>query len=253
MIGNGNVAVDVARILLKSPSELSHTDISEEALAALEESAVRRVALVGRRGPVQAAFTTSELRELLSLGGGNPVAKPANASGASATGAKGGKGTSSSTMPPLSSPLEDSSSSIELIMRDAAVEKKQTVIKSLPDRVFLSTDADEEELKERPVFRKFDLLKRLLSIEPPKAEALEGPGAPKSLELFFLRSPVAFLEDPNRPGHVGAVKFEHNILSGDAGNQHAQGMGFFFGNACFARFHFHRLLCQTHARNTIRR
>lgn len=242
VIGNGNVAVDVARILLKSPSELEHTDISENAIEALKESKVRRVALVGRRGPVQAAFTTSELRELLSLGGGNPVAKPPK----TPTGAPAAKNAETDKKSPssskasysdatLTSKLEGSSSSIEAIMRDVNVEKAQTVVKSLPDRVFMCTDADEEELKDRPVFRKFDLLKRLLSVQPPTEEELEARGA-RSLELFFLRSPVEFIEDPQRPGEVGAVKFEHTLLSGEANKQSARGMGFYSEMKCNLAF-----------------
>ncbi|KAG6429882.1 hypothetical protein SASPL_107937 [Salvia splendens] len=61
----GNVALDVARILLRPIEELARTDISSHALAALEESSIRKVYLVGRRGPVQAACTAKELREIL--------------------------------------------------------------------------------------------------------------------------------------------------------------------------------------------
>ncbi|CAM6083606.1 unnamed protein product [Calypogeia fissa] len=67
ILGQGNVALDVARILLRPTSELGTTDISEHALAALRESQIRRVYLVGRRGPVQAACTAKELREILGM------------------------------------------------------------------------------------------------------------------------------------------------------------------------------------------
>ncbi|XP_024017282.1 NADPH:adrenodoxin oxidoreductase, mitochondrial [Morus notabilis] len=67
ILGQGNVALDVARILLRPPTELATTDISSHALAALEESNIRKVYLVGRRGPVQAACTTKELREVLGI------------------------------------------------------------------------------------------------------------------------------------------------------------------------------------------
>ncbi|KAG8460801.1 hypothetical protein KFE25_010856 [Diacronema lutheri] len=69
VIGQGNVALDVARVLTKRPAELASTDIASEALAALERSAIRRVIVTGRRGPLQAAFTTKELRELSKLDG----------------------------------------------------------------------------------------------------------------------------------------------------------------------------------------
>jgi ferredoxin/flavodoxin---NADP+ reductase len=69
VIGVGNVAVDVARILARDPAELEDTDIPEPVMAALRASKVREVHVVGRRGPAQAKFTTKELRELGELGG----------------------------------------------------------------------------------------------------------------------------------------------------------------------------------------
>jgi ferredoxin--NADP+ reductase len=69
VIGVGNVAVDVARILARDPEELRETDISEPVLQALRASQVREVHLIGRRGPAQAKFTTKELRELGELSG----------------------------------------------------------------------------------------------------------------------------------------------------------------------------------------
>src|SRR5262245_60412312 len=67
VVGVGNVAVDVVRILCRTPGELATTDISDDALAALNESRVREVYLLGRRGPAQAAFTNPEIRELGEL------------------------------------------------------------------------------------------------------------------------------------------------------------------------------------------
>lgn len=67
VIGQGNVALDVARILVMGLEELRKTDITEYALEGLSKSRVNRVRVVGRRGPLQAAFTVKELRELLSL------------------------------------------------------------------------------------------------------------------------------------------------------------------------------------------
>ncbi|HEX7001582.1 MAG TPA: FAD-dependent oxidoreductase [Trueperaceae bacterium] len=67
VIGNGNVAIDVTRVLAKSVEELSLTDIADHALEALRGSAIERVTIVGRRGPAEAKFTTKELRELGEL------------------------------------------------------------------------------------------------------------------------------------------------------------------------------------------
>jgi ferredoxin/flavodoxin---NADP+ reductase len=64
VIGNGNVAADVVRILTRGIGELECTDIADHALEALRESQVEEVVVLGRRGPAQAAFTSSELREL---------------------------------------------------------------------------------------------------------------------------------------------------------------------------------------------
>ncbi len=69
VIGVGNVAVDVARILARNPEDLRETDVSQPVLDALMASKVREVHMIGRRGPAQAKFTTKELRELGELDG----------------------------------------------------------------------------------------------------------------------------------------------------------------------------------------
>ncbi|MGQ4600660.1 4Fe-4S binding protein [Nocardia sp. R6R-6] len=69
VIGNGNVALDVARILLTDPDRLAATDIAAHALEALRGSGIRRVTVLGRRGPREAAFTTPELMGLRSTPG----------------------------------------------------------------------------------------------------------------------------------------------------------------------------------------
>ncbi|KAI4096315.1 MAG: hypothetical protein LQ344_001141 [Seirophora lacunosa] len=67
IIGQGNVALDVARTLLKGVDALRHTDISEQALASLSKSRIKRVHVMGRRGPMQFACTIKEVRELMKL------------------------------------------------------------------------------------------------------------------------------------------------------------------------------------------
>ncbi|GEE03890.1 ferredoxin [Gordonia spumicola] len=69
VVGNGNVALDVARILLSDPDVLARTDIADHALEALRERSVREVVLLGRRGPADAAFTIGELAGLADLSG----------------------------------------------------------------------------------------------------------------------------------------------------------------------------------------
>lgn len=70
IVGNGNVALDVARLLTSDPDELARTDIADHALAAFRASAVREVVIAARRGPAQSAFT---LPELIGLTGGSEV------------------------------------------------------------------------------------------------------------------------------------------------------------------------------------
>jgi ferredoxin--NADP+ reductase len=77
VVGVGNVAIDVARILCRTPDELAATDIADYALDALRESRVREVYLLGRRGPAQAAFTNPEIKELGELVDCDVVALPA--------------------------------------------------------------------------------------------------------------------------------------------------------------------------------
>jgi ferredoxin/flavodoxin---NADP+ reductase len=69
VIGNGNVAADVTRMLTLSPRELERTDLADHALEALRASRIEEVIVLGRRGPAQAAFTSAELRELGHLDG----------------------------------------------------------------------------------------------------------------------------------------------------------------------------------------
>ena len=69
VVGNGNVALDVARILVTDPDVLATTDIADHALKSLHDRGVEEVVVIGRRGPLQAPFTTLELRELGDLEG----------------------------------------------------------------------------------------------------------------------------------------------------------------------------------------
>jgi ferredoxin/flavodoxin---NADP+ reductase len=78
VIGNGNVAVDVARMLALTPSELAVTDTTDPAIQAIADSGLREIVMVGRRGPVQAAFTNPELLELGELAGADVIVDPAD-------------------------------------------------------------------------------------------------------------------------------------------------------------------------------
>ena len=77
VIGNGNVALDVARMLALTPEELAPTDTADHAVEALAESRIEEIVVVGRRGPAQAAYTNPELRELAEMAGADVVVDPA--------------------------------------------------------------------------------------------------------------------------------------------------------------------------------
>lgn len=76
IVGVGNVAVDVARILCRTPEELAATDVADHALEVLRQSRVKEIYMLGRRGPAQAAFTTPEVRELGELPGADTMCLP---------------------------------------------------------------------------------------------------------------------------------------------------------------------------------
>ena len=73
VIGQGNVAMDVSRVLAKTVDELKKTDIADYALDALSRSKIREIHLVGRRGPAQAKFTPPEIREIGELEDCDPI------------------------------------------------------------------------------------------------------------------------------------------------------------------------------------
>jgi ferredoxin--NADP+ reductase len=78
VIGNGNVAVDVTRMLALTPEELAPTDTTDAAMEAIGSSGIREIVMIGRRGPVQAAFTNPELLELGELAGADVIVDPAD-------------------------------------------------------------------------------------------------------------------------------------------------------------------------------
>ena len=76
VIGNGNVAIDCARMLALTAEELAPTDMTDEAVDAICAAAVEEIVMLGRRGPVQAAFTPPELKELGELAGADVIVDP---------------------------------------------------------------------------------------------------------------------------------------------------------------------------------
>ncbi|MEV5839975.1 FAD-dependent oxidoreductase [Nocardia sp. NPDC052112] len=78
IVGNGNVALDVARVLTVDPDELAKTDIADHALDALRGSNIREVVVLGRRGPLQAAYTSPEFLALTHLKGVDVIVEEAD-------------------------------------------------------------------------------------------------------------------------------------------------------------------------------
>ncbi len=76
VVGNGNVAIDCARMLALTAEELAPTDTTDEAIAAICGAGVKEIVMLGRRGPVQAAFTPPELKELGELAGADVIVEP---------------------------------------------------------------------------------------------------------------------------------------------------------------------------------
>ncbi|HEX8976620.1 MAG TPA: FAD-dependent oxidoreductase [Solirubrobacteraceae bacterium] len=84
VVGNGNVAIDVARMLVLDPGELAPTDTADHAIEAFGQAGVTEVILLGRRGPAQASFTNPELRELGELQRADVIVDPAQLDGVEA-------------------------------------------------------------------------------------------------------------------------------------------------------------------------
>src|SRR5256714_6685674 len=85
VIGDGNVAVDVARMLALTPEELAPTDTTDAAIEAFVNAGIREIVMVGRRGPAQAAFPTPQLQELGELAGADVIVDPSDLVGAEPT------------------------------------------------------------------------------------------------------------------------------------------------------------------------
>src|SRR5262249_61582773 len=77
VVGAGNVAVDVVRMLALAPAEILPTDTTDEAIEAILGSGLKEIVLLARRGPAQAAFTTPELKELGELADADVIVDPA--------------------------------------------------------------------------------------------------------------------------------------------------------------------------------
>ncbi len=158
VIGNGNVAADVTRLLTRSVAELERTDVADHALEALRASAIEEVVVLGRRGPAQAAFTSAELRELGNMDG------------------------------------------VEIRVGDVELDPVSAE--------WLDEDGTFTARKNVQLLREF--------------AARPASGAPRRIDLRFLRSPVEIVGD----GRVEAVTVRRNeIVRGDDGALRARAVG----------------------------
>src|SRR5204863_7665108 len=82
VVGNGNVALDVARMLALTPEELAPTDTTDPAIEAIGSAPLHEIVIVGRRGPAQASWTTQELKEMGELAGADVSGDPRELQGA---------------------------------------------------------------------------------------------------------------------------------------------------------------------------
>ena len=174
VVGNGNVAVDAARILLRTPEDLAKTDIAAHALQALRASRVREVFLLGRRGPVQAAFTATELKEFGEMDGADPVVDPAQLADC-----------------PAPDPLESSPSDKNLRLLHAFAargwgnKEKKLHLRFLVSPTEILTDADGRVSALR-------LERNRLELKPDGSLAARGTGESEVLEVGLVLPAIGF-------------------------------------------------------------
>jgi ferredoxin--NADP+ reductase len=180
VIGVGNVAVDVARILVRDPAELAATDIPEPVMDVLRASRVREVHVIGRRGPAQAKFTTKELRELGELAGVS-VSVPADEL-------------------ELAGGFDLSGESAELAAADRRVRGNLVAMAGWNAAASAASEASEAS-------------EAAAASEASAAEAEAGAesGQPRKLRLRFWLRPVAI--EKSSTGTVGGLRLERTRLS----------------------------------------
>jgi len=185
IIGQGNVALDCARILLSPPSRLLPTDISSYALNTLERSRVRRVHMVGRRGAVQTAFSIGELREV-------------------STGVPGMK----VVMQEEELKRSENEASMKEIETSRPKKRKHDLIRQVAAGKLPSSPAS--------------ILPPPVLDENSDEEQQHGH---RELHVRFLLNPTAFISSKTNPKRVGAIEVERTELQGPPDKQEAVGTG----------------------------
>lgn len=132
VVGNGNVALDVARVLASDPDRLARTDIAEHALEQLRDSKVREVVVLARRGPLEAAFTTKELLGIAEVPGVDLVVDPSDLEVGEAS--RAAAGDPASSVPFLKLSL------LEELAKPTATTERRVVLKFLSSPVELEGD-----------------------------------------------------------------------------------------------------------------
>jgi ferredoxin--NADP+ reductase len=196
VIGAGNVALDVARMLLLSEDELRGTDTADHAIEVLTASGVREVVVCGRRGPVEAAFTTGELRELDDIDGLAVVVDPVPVPDAAGD----------ADLP------KAVRRNVELFRKWAGDAAERSSTLGAGDAAERSSTLGAGDAAERSsTLRAGDAAERSST---PNAAAGPDAAGERRMEFRFLRSPVAILGD-GEDGPVTGVELGINRLETD--------------------------------------
>lgn len=190
VVGNGNVAIDAARILLRTPAELEKTDIAEHALETLRNSRVREVFVLGRRGPEQAAFSPVELGELGEMEDAEPVVDLCQLEGC---------------MVPEPADHAPHGKNWEILRSFAArqpdAKKKKLHLRFLvsPTEILAGADGNVAGLV---------LEKNRLEIKPDGTVAAHGTGETEVLEVGMVLPAIGFVA-----GHVDGVPYDEKMYT----------------------------------------
>ncbi|KAL3922263.1 MAG: hypothetical protein SGPRY_004621 [Prymnesium sp.] len=197
IIGNGNVALDCARLLCATKEELVGSDVAEYAAAELARSSVREVVLLARRGPLQAAFTIKELRELTKRAGCKLTLEVRQGS--------------------LSADCSQLLTAFEALTHVAepsiSSPNHRRLNHPLPN-TSAGADAFSEEVMKAAAQE--NARKRLVELMKKVADSPTDNASAKTIRLQFQRAPKAFLPAVGQPNSLGAVQIVQTALEDQA-------------------------------------
>lgn len=205
VVGNGNVAIDVARMLLLTREELAGTDTADHAIDAIADAGVSEVVILGRRGPVQAAFTNPELLELGEMDDVDVIVDPADLE------------LDEHSLAALDQAGEATPRKNIAILRDYAARPRSGASKRIVLRFFVSPKQIEGDGKvERIVLEKNEL------VASGGALRAQGTGETETLETGLVFRAVGYkgieLEGIPFDERSGLIRNEHGRVTDDAGN-----------------------------------